>query len=92
MKELFKSGYELEVVYNPDPGSRLSGEVKGEIIYIYEEDEERAINTLKHEFLDYLISSVTEPYRLVVNVFIRTLNEIAYDRKEEFIEKLVKLL
>jgi hypothetical protein len=35
---------------------QLSGKVKGVFIYVYEDNEEEAINTLKHEVLDYAIS------------------------------------
>jgi len=39
------------------------GEVKGICILIYEVDEEKALETLKHEFLDYVISKTMEPLR-----------------------------
>jgi hypothetical protein len=92
LKRLLKMGYELKVVWLPNNSSSLSGEVKGETIYVYEEDLDKAIETLRHEFLDYAISQVIEPYRQVTNKLISLINEEAYKKKEELIEKLVKII
>jgi hypothetical protein len=92
LKRLLKMGYELKVVWLPNGNSSLSGEVKGETIFIYEEEPEKALETLKHEFLDYSISQVIEPYRRIANQLIMLLNEEAYKKKEELIEKLVKII
>jgi hypothetical protein len=85
-------GYELKVVWLPNDDSNLSGEVKGETIYVYEEEYDKALETLRHEFLDYAISQVIEPYRQVTNKLIALINEEAYKKKEELIEKLVKII
>jgi hypothetical protein len=85
-------GYELSVVWLPDSRSKLSGEVKGDQIRIYEEDEEKALETLKHEFLDYAISKVMEPYERIANKLIGLVNEEAYRRKEKLVEVLTKLI
>lgn len=92
LKALLEIGYELEVVHLPDPTSRLAGEVKGSKIFIYEDDEKKAVEALRHEFLDYLVSQAIEPYRFVANGLIRMLNEIAYKKKEKVVEALLKLL
>jgi hypothetical protein len=92
LKCLLRMGYELKVVWLPNNNSSLSGEVKGETIFIYEEEPEKAVETLRHEFLDYAISQVIEPYRKIANQLIMLLNEEAYRRKEELIEKLVKMI
>jgi hypothetical protein len=88
LKRLLKMGYELKVVWLPNNDSNLSGEVKGETIYVYEEDHEKALETLRHEFLDYAISQVIEPYRQVTNKLIVLINEEAYKRKEKLTEAL----
>ncbi|MEM1507923.1 MAG: hypothetical protein QXN40_04075 [Candidatus Bathyarchaeia archaeon] len=92
LKRLLKMGYELKVVWLPDDNLSLSGEVKGETILIYEEDFDRALETLRHEFLDYEISKIIEPYKEVTNKLISLINEDAYRRKERVIESLSKLL
>jgi hypothetical protein len=83
---------DLEVVWAPDADSKLSGEVKGKKIYIYEEDEEKAVNTLIHEFIDFLVSRALEPYVSLANAMIKLLSDIAYRRKEEVIETIARLL
>jgi hypothetical protein len=80
-------GFELDVVWMPQD-NKLSGEVKGKKIYVYEEDEEKAIETLYHEFFDYAVSRAIEPYRSVLNSLISCLNEMCYRRKEEVVEGL----
>ncbi|RSN76291.1 hypothetical protein [Candidatus Methanodesulfokora washburnensis] len=83
---------DLEVIWAPDADSKLSGEVKGKTIYIYESEEEKAVNTLIHEFIDFLVSRALEPYISFANAMIKLLSDIAYRRKEETIETIVRLL
>ena len=92
LKKKLGLGYELQVSWVPDKNSALSGEVKGETIFIYEEKHEKALETLKHEFLDYSISRIIEPYKKVTNKLIMLINEEAYLRKEKLIEKLLQLI
>lgn len=80
----------MNLVYRPDGGSKLSGEVVGDTIYIYEEDKEKAQETLIHEYLDYSISLAIEPYRNLLNVLIRHLSQTSYEKKESVIEALTK--
>lgn len=86
------AGHELRVVWSPSSNSKLSGEVKDGVVYIYENDGVRAVDALKHEFIDYLVSQAIEPYRSVTNRLIQLLNEVAYKKKEDVVEALVKLL
>jgi len=72
--------------------SRVSGEVRGDYIYVYDDDKEVALETLKHEFVDYAISKVIEPYKDVTNRLIAIINDIAYTRKEKLVEKLTQLI
>jgi len=85
-------GYELKVVWVPNDNLKLSGEVKGETIYVYDEKGNVAVETLKHEFIDYAISTVIQPYKEVTNRFISLINEDAYKRKERIVEALCQLL
>lgn len=91
LKQATNMGHELSLEWVPDRGSKLSGEVKDSVIYIYEEDEAKAIRTLKHEFLDHLVSQAIEPYKVITNALIKTLNEDAYRRKEKIIDALTRL-
>jgi hypothetical protein len=92
LKRRLGLGYELKVVWLPNNNSNLSGEVRGETIYIYDGDEGEALETLRHEFLDYAISRVIEPYKQVTNKLITLINEEAYKRKERLVESLCKLV
>jgi hypothetical protein len=91
-KEKLGFGHELRVVWIPNKDSKLSGEVKDNIIYVYEPDEDTALQTLKHEIIDYAISQAIEPYKSIANKLIQLLNETAYKKKEEIVENLTKLL
>jgi hypothetical protein len=90
LKREIPLGRHLNLVYRPDGGSKLSGEVVGDTIYIYEEDKEKAQETLIHEYLDYSLSMLIEPYRAFANLLVRHLNEEAYRKKEEVVEQFVK--
>jgi hypothetical protein len=85
-------GHELTLKWLPGEKDGICGEVKGGCIYLYEEDEESALETLKHEFLDYAISKVMEPYERIANKLIGLVNEEAYARKERLVEVLKKLV
>jgi len=92
LKRILKMGYELKVLWIPNSNSKLSGEVRGDCIYIYEDDEGVAVETLKHEFIDYAISKVIEPYREVTNRLISIINEDAYKKKEKLVDCLCQLI
>jgi len=92
LKRRFDMGYDLKVVWVPDGNGRLCGEVKEETIFIYEKDLNKASETLRHEFVDYAVSRIIEPYKEVTNKLISLLNEKAYKQKEALVEKLCKLL
>jgi hypothetical protein len=92
LKEKTGFGYELSVAWLPGQDPELSGEVKNNTIYVYECNEEKALGTLRHEFIDYVVSQAIEPYKSVANRLIQFLNEEAYRRKERIVEALVKLI
>lgn len=91
LKRLSGLGLDLDLVWAPDSGSALLGEVKANTIYIYEESEGKAMGTLWHEFLDHCVSQAIDPYRRVTNILIKLLNENAYKQKEQIVEALSRL-
>ena len=92
LKRKLGMGYELKVVWSPR-NSILSGEVKdSNIIYVYEKDVGKALETLTHEFIDYAISRIIEPYKEIANTLIIFINEKAYKDKEKLVEALSKLI
>lgn len=92
LKKVLNRGHGLKVKWMPRNDGNLSGEVKGEHIFIYEDEVEVALETLKHEFMDYVVSEVIEPYMQVTNKLISLLNERAYQQKERLVHKLVGLI
>jgi len=92
LKKILKLGYELKVRWIPNNNSNLSGEAKGETIFVYDKEVELALETLKHEFIDYVISKIIEPYKEVTNRLIALINEDAYKRKERLVKSLCQLI
>jgi hypothetical protein len=91
LRRLLGLGYHLVVKWIPKDG-KLSGEVNGNCIYVYEKEEKPALETLRHEFLDYAISQAIEPYKEIANRLILMVNESAYRTKEKLVEALCRLL
>jgi len=91
LQQISKLGLGLRIAWVPSPEKALSGEVKGDIIYIYEEDGQKAIEVLRHEVLDHLVSKAIEPYRMVTNELIKLINRVSYEKKEEIIGALCRL-
>lgn len=92
LKTVSKQGLELRLIWKPSEAGTLSGEVKGKTIYIYEQEDGKALETLTHEFIDYLVALAIEPYKMVVNSLIKSINRIAYEKKEKAVESLKALL
>jgi len=54
--------------------------------------KETALETMKHEFIDYIVS---KPYTIqlkITNKLIESINEIAYQMKEDLVEKISTLI
>lgn len=86
-------GYELSVKWTPNPESDRRGEVKGTVIYVYDVCEDRALLTLRHEFLDYHVSKeVIEPLIKYINVQKCLIEDLIYSRKEQLVKRFLRLL
>jgi hypothetical protein len=93
LKRMFGAGYELELVWMPDSTSGLSGGVKDDTIYIYEVEEDRALQALRHEFVDYLLTSrLVKPLVELVNLLIKSRETEIYREKERVVEILCRML
>ena len=100
-QNVFCMGYELEVSHLPCPpnefrtskeGKPLSGEVIGNMIFVYESDKQKALKTLCHEFFEKLISTHCEKYIRIINSQNQIISSLLYDDKENLIEILMKPL
>jgi len=91
LKSKFKLGQELRLEWAPSGGSK-SGEVTGTTIRIYETDSTKALDTLRHEFVEYLLTrDLVAPYKRLINKLISLFEEEMYDRKERLVERLREL-
>ena len=97
LQQKVRRGYELEKVVwlpgkkvlNPE-GKPLDGEVKGNVIYIYTEND--PVFILKHEFWEYLLTQDKKP---LMNLVSKLLSHIMYNQyrsSEELADTLAKLL
>ncbi|MEM2537502.1 MAG: hypothetical protein QXK29_05110 [Candidatus Bathyarchaeia archaeon] len=84
---------DLKVVWVPNKTACLSGEVKDGSIYIYEADGEKAVQTLKHELIDYLITSrIVKPLVNLLNILIKAREAEIYKEKEKLVEIFSKII
>lgn len=87
LKKKLALNEELNIVWKPDPAKTLSGEVKGSIIIVYESQEDKAVETLRHEVLDhYLTSRLVNPLVGLVNLLIKSRESEIYREKEKIVE------
>jgi hypothetical protein len=97
LKRMVSMGYEVEVKWLPGTpmhrhGRRLAEEVKGDTILIYAEDEEEALELVRHGFAEWLLNQHTRKYRMLINKMIELFEEIQYQEKEKLIEAITKLI
>jgi len=93
LKRLLDLESSFEVVWMPLPESELSGEVKDKTIYIYECEMDKALKTLRHELVDYMLTSkIVKPLVDLVNILIKTREAEIYREKEKLVETFSKLL
>ena len=92
LKRILNVGHDLKVRWVPNRDESISGEVSETVIYLYDDNEEIALETLRHEFIDWAVSKVIEPYMEVTNRLISFLNERAYRQKEDLVEKISRLI
>ena len=84
-------GLPLIVCWRPDNSKAVHGEIKNNMIFLYDIKEEDAWDTLTHEITEYKLQSVTRPYRLMINSLIDALEKTVYAQKESFIDFLPKI-
>jgi hypothetical protein len=96
-------GKELAVYHQPktvtgtvvDEEAVFQGEVKGREIYVYDKILEEALNTLDHEYFEYIIDVVfIRRHQNLFNAIMKGVTEYfdkeLYQDKEAYIETLVK--
>lgn len=92
LKMLTGMGKTLNFLWVPYEDSDKHGEVKGVNLIIYDANEETAVQTLRHEFFDYLISNeVVKPLINIINAQKRIIDDLLYQKKERIVETMVDL-
>ena len=83
----------LKVEWVPNRNRDAHGEVRGDVIYVYDEGLQEAVQTLKHEFIDYCITrEVVTPLVDLVNALIKSREAEVYRRKEKLVELFSSLI
>ncbi len=86
-------GSYLGILWIPLEDPDRHGEVKGDVIILYDKDEEVAVRTLRHEFFDHLITrEIVDPLVNYINLQKNLIDKLIYERKEAIVEKMVDLL
>ncbi len=84
--------YGFDLVWKPLAKSNIEGKVEENTITIHSENINDAIDTLQHEFIDYMISQSIHPYVALVNSLISIISRQAYKTKENTVEGLIKII
>jgi hypothetical protein len=85
-------GQKLKLQWMPNDGSK-SGEVSDDTIRIYEGDDAKALDRLRHEFIEYiLVNELVAPYKRLINRLISLFEEEMCDRKEKLVDRLQDLI
>lgn len=82
---------EFKIIWIPRQDSSIEGKVEDDAIIIYSTSIEQALETLRHEFFDLIISNAIKPYMNLVNALLSVIGENAYKSKEEAVESLLLL-
>ena len=93
LKRITGMGSYLRLLWIPLEDPDRHGEVKGDVIIIYDKDDEVAVRTLRHEFFDHLITKeIVDPLVSYINLQKNLIDKLIYERKEVIVEKMVDLL
>jgi hypothetical protein len=88
---LDRLGVALVVVWKPDSSASVHGEIRGNAVFVYDEDEEEAWATFVHEVVEFKLQKLTRVYRTMANCLIEGYEKLAYQEKEDFIECMPRL-
>jgi len=79
----------MHVQWNPWKRTDLSGEVKGDTIFIYDDNIGKALVTLRHEYLDCLLTRrLVDPLVTMVNALTKIRENEIYRGKERIVNLL----
>lgn len=81
-------GIPLTVAWTPDRTRDRHGQIElsSRTLFLFDEKEEQAWETLFHEVLEFKLKDVLKHYRNIINGLIEIVEKSCYQRKEEFLE------
>ena len=88
---LDRLGLPLKVLWMPKDDAVKHGEIRSNCILIYDTDEAEAWLTFEHEVHEYKLKKITYCYHTLINSLIETVEKLAYERKERYIESVPKI-
>ena len=85
-------GVNLIIIWKPDKAKSIHGEIKSNVLFLYDSEEKEAWATFGHEITEYKLQSVTRPYRILINNLIDAVEKSVYAEKEQFIDFLPRMM
>jgi hypothetical protein len=82
----------LVLCWKSDNTKSIHGELRNNVLFIYDENENDAWDTFIHEIFEFKLKRVTIIYRTMINSLISGYEKLCYERKEEFLESLPKVI
>ena len=92
LQKVTGNNQQFDVTWLPLDNSEIEGKVEGNTIIIYSKNIADALDTLQHEFVDYVTSQAIKPYITLVNSLMSIITKEAYETKEGTVESLLKLI
>ena len=92
LQKITGNNKKFDLIWSPQSDSKIEGKVEGNTITIYSEDIADAIDTLQHEFVDFVISQAIKPYVKLVNSLMSIITKDAYEIKEDAVESMLRLM
>ena len=92
LQKITDNNQQFDLIWSPQSNSQIEGKVDENTITIYSKNIEDAMNTLQHEFVDYIISQAIKPYVKLVNLLMSMITKDAYEIKEDAVESMLRLM
>jgi len=97
IKKKVGAGHEVKVEWLPGTvryynGRKMAEEVIGNTILIYVENEQEALELVRHGLMEWILNQHTKPYRRLINKLITLFEEQQYEKKEKTVDALTNLL
>ena len=92
LQKITGNNQQFDLIWSTQSDSDIEGKVEENTITIYSENIIDAIDTLQHEFVDYVISQTIRPYVNLVNSLMSIITKNAYETKEDAVESILRLM